>query len=172
MTPVAHSWTPEDLEAFEAKIEAARAGDVHAAASLLRRFVHCLESDLPLPEPLRRYLIDAFREITKTSPADLATPPWSGPIRNKNDLRKFSTRVEETRDANTALNLRRPRGRKHSAARAMVESWWLAGEVRQELEAGAKSLEAAVAAVADRIGVSDRTVSRACKKMGPLHRNK
>lgn len=171
MTPMTHS-TPEDLEAFEAKIEAARAGDVHAAVSLLHRFIHCLESELPLPEPLRCYLIDAFREITKTSPADLATPAWNGPIRNKKDLRKFSTRAEETRDANTALNLRRPRGRKHSEARAMVESWWLVGQVERELAAGAKSLEAAIAAVADRIDFSDRTISRAWKKMGPLNRNK
>src|SRR3954452_24746261 len=145
---------PEDL-VLEAKIQAARAGDIAAAAGFLVRFITCLEKELLPPEPLRRYLIDAFRDITKTSPADAATPLWSGAVRNKADLRALSERVEETRDANVALHLTRPRGRKRSEARQIIESWWLSGEVEVELAAGARSQEKAMAAVADRTGFSE-----------------
>src|SRR4029077_3682714 len=51
-------------------IERARAGDVMAALGLLRTVLWQLEHrpESPLPEPLRLYLIDAFREIASPAP--------------------------------------------------------------------------------------------------------
>src|SRR4051794_12832026 len=72
----------EELTTLEAKIEAARSGDVGEATSLLRWVTRTLEQNLPLPEPLRLYLINAFREITKDDhPPDIGIilPPHPTP---------------------------------------------------------------------------------------------
>src|SRR5687767_5248505 len=112
---MAHIWRPEEIRKVESKVKAARAGDVYSAVSLLHRTIHCLEQDLPFPEPLRCYLLEAFRQITMTSRADEEKPALvlcADP--DKHELRKFVARIEETRDANAALNLKRGRGRGRS----------------------------------------------------------
>ena len=115
---------------------------------------------------MRHYLITAFREITKE---DIATggivlPPYPSP-KNLAELKKNIQYLEETRDANAALNLKRPRGRKRSTARVLVESFYVDVAVTEEMERGGKGLEAAIGTVADKLALSDRTVSRARKIM-------
>ncbi|HEX3526970.1 MAG TPA: hypothetical protein VH988_07875 [Thermoanaerobaculia bacterium] len=80
------------------------------------------------------------------------------------ELRENLRFLEETRDANTALNLTRPRGRKQTARRASMESAIFAMMVNTEREKG-QSLEKAIGTVADQMGVSDKTVSRAWHRM-------
>lgn len=172
---MAHVWSPEEIRKLETKIKAARAGDVYTAVGLLHRTIHCLERDLPLPEPLRRYLIDAFRQITMTSPADVEEPPPIGPNANKLELRKLVKRMEKTRDANAALNLKPGPGRRRSSAVDTGESFLIGTSVSMEMENKGKSWEEAIGAVADRLGVSERTVSRAWskyKKIPRLHDKK
>jgi hypothetical protein len=158
-------WTPEELGDFEAKIRAARSGDVGEATSLLRWITRILEQDLPLPESLRTYLVRAFREITKDEAPDVGIrlPPHPN-FTNMAELRENLRFLEETRDANTALNLTRPRGRKQTARRASMESAIFAMMVNTEREKG-QSLEKAIGTVADQMGVSDKTVSRAWHRM-------
>lgn len=171
MTPMARTWTPEELEGFQARIDAARAGDVGRAADLLRWIIVCLENEWPLPEPLSRYLIDAFQEITRTTPFDIEAnaPPLYVIPKRLSDVSDFFRQHEKTRDANTALNLKRPRGRKRSSVRTFMEGAALAMAVNSEMEKGA-SWEQAVGAVADKMGVSDRTVSRAWQELkGPFY---
>jgi hypothetical protein len=150
-------------EQFEAKIALARSGDVGQAASLLRWMARILEQDLPLPEPLRAYLIEAFRCITKDDTPDSGMPPHPV-IKTMEGLRESMRYLEETRDANVALNLTRPRGRKRTITRTLIEAGILTMMVDHARETG-QSLEQAIGTVADRMEVSDKTVSRALHLM-------
>ncbi|HWM89425.1 MAG TPA: hypothetical protein VN493_01515 [Thermoanaerobaculia bacterium] len=167
---MAGTWTPEQLGVFEAKVEAARAGDVGEAASLLRWVAKCLENGWPLPEPLRCYLINAFRKITKDdNPGGLLIPPQ--PVfRNVAELSKIIKHLE-TYDANAALNLKPPPGRKHTRMKTAAVSLVLDMMVGHEMEGG-KRLTQAIEAVADKMDVSDKTVSRARKYAKRLRDNK
>jgi len=156
------TWTPKELEELEAGIKEARAGNVGAAASLLHLAAVCLEREWPLPEPLRHYLIAAFFEITNVT--GRVPPPYPTP-KNLAELRKDLQYLEELRDANVALNLKRPRGRKSSSIRVLTESSYINIAVTEAMEKGGRSVEAAVGAVADKMGISDRTVARARKFM-------
>lgn len=163
---MAHTWTPEELEELEARIKAARAGDVVKASGLLHLAASCLdnENEMPPPEPLRRYLIAAFNEITKYT--DRVHPPYPTPknlAEMKKNARYFKEQFEEPRDANAALNLKHPRGRKRSKIRVELESLYIGLAVTEEMEKEGKSVEAAVEAVAEKMGISERTVARARK---------
>lgn len=171
---MAHTWSQEEIQKFESRVKAARAGDVFAAIGLLRWTIRCLEQDLPLPEPLRLYLIDAFRQITLTDDAE-RPPQVLQANADKFELRKLAKHMEETHDARVALNLKPGPGRGRSEAVAIAQSFLLGSSVRMEIENKGKSWQEAIAAVADRTGFADRTISRAWreyKKIAGLGDNK
>ena len=149
------SWTPEHNQRAEALIEAAREGDIGHAAGLLQWIAHCLENGWPLPEPLRLYLVDALRQIAGPHGGRSFT------IRSIKDLRKSG--AVKLGDANAALNLKRRRGRKRAVIEVGHEVGMLAYYVQFEMWQG-NSWEEARDAVADQMGVSERTISRAWEK--------
>jgi len=162
----AYSWPPEQLEAIEAKIKAAREGDVGAAASLLVLLTDCLEEERPIPDPLRLYLIGALREITQ-----LAAPSKAGAgriihavVTDKHSLRDWVERSRATGDANKALNLTRRRGRMRPAIDEALTNIFIGVRVLVEMEKG-QSWEDATATVAERLGFSSKTVIRAWSKV-------
>jgi hypothetical protein len=160
-------WTPEELEECEARVNAARAGDVGQASGILYFAALCLEKEWPFPEPLRLYLIAAFTEIT--CPEDIGKVPYPQP-KNLKEMRKDSQHLEWPRDANAALNLKRRRGRQRSHIEMLNESAWIDSLVADEMRAG-KSLAEAIDDVAEKMGISDRKVAHARRFMKSINRS-
>ena len=145
--------------AAEEMIEAARAGDVGEAAQLLAWITDCLEKGQPLPEPLRLYLIGALRQITRADSRPFKVPGIENYASPKDYLKALRS-VRLADDANAALNLTRPRGRKRPRALVVYESVKLHMMVLAEHLRG-KTWEEATNTVADRMSLSERTISRA-----------
>lgn len=159
MEEVEPLWSPAQLEALEVQIEAARGGDIEAAKSLLFMAMRCLQGRMVPPDPLRRYIVDAFEAILRRGPYRPSRTKGVTPA-DAADLRLMAERdIPATGDANTAFHLKLDPGQRHKGRRAYV-SRGLAAAVYRTKGKG-NSWERSVGLVADYYKVSRRTVTLA-----------
>lgn len=174
---------------FNSFVERARGGDLSGAILLLNQAIYCLQKGTPFPEPLRLYLLDAFRKITKSEPLQrflredakeqraVQPPPVNDTMAVLRDLLAHAKKVEEKTaeligDANEALNLKpKPGKRLRSLDVFHLEAALLHVPVKAAMESG-KTFQDAVADVAKSEGVSESTVARAWEWRDQYHGNK